>query len=220
MTWAEILAEIKRTLKEPPTGGHWTDAELLRRANIGQRMIVRLTGCLTGAETILSVSWQGEYDKPANILKIIRVSYNGKRIYGIPISDLDTTIPNWQENIGIPTNYYETFTKIGLYPKPNATGEPIVVEGVIKPNDLTTGTSVPFNAVNYLEDYHDLITSFVLYRCLLEDGNQLYTEHKNNYYQGIMSLKSELLSRPDELRTFSLLRRRHGRSVKPLPFME
>lgn len=45
MQLSEILAEIKRSLKEPDTGGHWTDSELTRRVNLIQADICRKLKC-------------------------------------------------------------------------------------------------------------------------------------------------------------------------------
>lgn len=223
MNLRDILAEIKRTLKEPPTGGHWSDAELTRRVNIGQKKIVRHSDCLQTTTTILSVAEQGVYNKPANFLKIIRITYNKNRLIGIPVADLDIWSGGvasrvWQDDIGTPTNYIEYPTNFLLYPKPAANGDTIQIEHILKPNPLTLPDDIPFNGVEYLEDYRDLLVSFVLWRCLLEDGNQLYGEHKNDFIQGVMSLRGEMKGRPDVLSSFDIIRTA-GNTRKPLPYM-
>ena len=227
MTWADILAEIQRGLKEPSINGHWTPAELLRRTNIGQRKIVRFTGCLQTIDTsVTSVAGTAPYNKPTNCLRLIRIIYANKRIYSIPIEDLDIKAGSgeigspWQDNSGTPTNYYETFTQFVLYPKPEATGDIIGREYLIKPTDLVNTIDVPFNAVDYLEDYHDLLVSYVLYQCLLEDQLEFYVEHKNIFEKGMVSLRNEMRNKPDELLTFSLVKRRKGLGHGAIPFLD
>lgn len=223
MTLRDILAEIKRSLKEPASGvGHWTDSELLRRVNIGQRKIVRYTDCLQAKTNINSISGEPNYNKPANFLKIIRVYYGKNRLFGVPVADLDIWSAEmrgqvWQDIVGNPTHYIEYPDKITLYPKPISSGDSISIEYVVKPNDLVYVDETPFNGVSYLEDYHDLIVSFVLWRCLLEDGNQLYAEHKNDFLQGVAHLRAEMKGRPDIISSFDLIRpSRINR--KPIPF--
>ena len=227
MIWADILSEIRRSLKEPTTGGHWTDAEFLRRANIVQRKIVRYTGCLKTINTsLVSIPGTASYTKPTNILRITGMYFGTNRIWGIPKEELNMQalqmgITDWTATDGTPTNYWEDFTSIGLYPKPNSTGTVIAIEGVIKPNDLINTADIPYNAQSYLEDYHDLLVSGVVYQCMLEDQNELFTEHKNNYVQGMESLRREMLNKPDTLGTFDLIRMRTtgADNKKPLPFM-
>ena len=225
MTWSDILAEILRSLKEPTGTGHWTPAELLRRANIAQRKIVRYTGCLEAISiTTTSIAGIEKYAKPTDYMRITRVLYNYIRIYGISVSDLDiqsaqgSLSSKWQDTTGTPANYYETLSDIYLYPKPTNTGDIIQIEYIKKPTDMAITTDQPFNSIAYLEDYHELIVSYVVWRCLLEDQNELYAEHKNEFLQGMANLKAAMANKPDQLISSDLVNKRRLSTKKyPIP---
>jgi len=229
MTWGDLFKEIKRTLKEPNTdvvdSGHCSDAEYLRRANICQRKIVGFTGCLKQTDiATVSVVGQAEYSKPTNCLRWIRLTYDDKRLYPISRDDLDISASTgiisspWVDSQGTPTNYYKTFSTYGLYYKPDTAGLIITEEYALKPTDLVNSDSVPFNGTTILEDYQELIISYVVWRCLLEDGKELFKEHKNDFIQGMLNLKRVVNVKFDEdLGTFTLLKQRQATTKFPLP---
>lgn len=229
MLWGDLFSEIKRTLKEPSTAvvdsGHWTDADYLRRANIGQRKIVGFTGCLRQIDnSTVSVASQAEYAKPTNCLRWIRITYDGERLFPISRDDLDILAAAgqinspWVDSEGTPTNYYKTFSTYGLYYKPDSASKVITEEYALKPTDLADANSVPFNGTTILEEYHDLIASYVIWQCFLEDGNELWKEHEKAYNAGIIDLRVKTGVKFDvDLGTFTLLRRKVGISTFPLP---
>jgi len=227
MTWGDLYAEIKRTLKEPSAAdaGHWTDAEYLRRANIFQRKIVGFTGCLRQTDvSTISVAAQAEYSKPTNCLRWIRITYDDKRLYPISRDDLDILASTghidspWVDSQGTPTNYYKTFSTYGLYYKPDTDGVVITEEYALKPTDLADSNSIPFNSTAILEEYHDLIASAVIWQCFLEDGNELWKEHEKAYKSGIIDLRTKTGVKFDaDLGTFTLLKQRVGNRKFPLP---
>ena len=227
MILSEIEAEIFRSLKEPSSGGHWTEAEILRRINIGQRKVVRITGCLEAVFTAPTVVGQAPYAKPTKSLRTRRVYYgdSGKRLYPTTSSDLDIMADTgkigspWSDEQDEPTHYFETPRNIYLYPKPDAI-ETFGIECLLRPDDLVNPTDTPFNAEPFMEDYHDALVSFVLWRCLLEDGNELFKEHKQDFIDSLMSIKTDLKRKEDSLGTFGLIRVRRGVGKNPLPFMD
>lgn len=229
MIWSEIDAEILRGLKEPSTGGHWTPAERLRRANIGQRLVVRRTSCMTEVNTdVVTVIGQTEYSKPTKTLSLIRAYYNtsGNRLWPIDISDLDIASHEgraskpWTDDQGTPTNFYEKELVIGLYPKPDAAGVTIGQEIIVRPTALADPGDTPFNGVANMEEYHDLIADYVLWKCLLEDGDDRFKEYKGQFGEGLRSIMVDLKKRPDSLDTFQLIRSAKGKLRGPLPIHE
>lgn len=227
MILSEILSEIKRGLKEPETLGHWSDVALLRRINIGQKKIVRLTSCMEATWTATTTAAQRSYSKPLLCLRVLRAYYEyaGKRLYPVTTADLDIYASTgkisspWTDTTGTPTNYYETMRNIWLYPIPDTSGVTFGIEGIIRPDDLVIGTltGVPFNNEPYMHDYHDMLVSFVLWRCLLEDGNEQYSVHRQDFIDGLNSIKSDMKHKPDTMGTFDLVRNSTGRDIKPLP---
>lgn len=225
MQWSEMKEEILRTLKEPTSDGTWTDAELLKRANIIQRRVCRESECIITTDTsTTSVADTAEYAKISTCLRIIKIKYGDTKLYGLDANTLDVeeTLDNigspWQDQTGTPTHYYETAINIGLYPKPDSTGDTITQKFVALASDMVGDTSIPFNDLSYLVDYHDLIIQGVLWKCMFEDSDDRWTEAKNEFIQGIAKLRADMKNKQQILQTFSLARRKNVENTEPLPF--
>jgi hypothetical protein len=196
MIWLEMLAEIKRSLKEPENrDGHWKSFELLRRANEIQREIARQTLCL---KKDLSIEINPEtlsFPKPSDYIKVYELIYNDKRIEGRSEKWIDNEIgtTNWRAQSGFPMFYYIDYDKIFL--KYFAFAE-----------DLVNENDKPFNAVGFLQNASQTIVDGVLYRCFLEDANPIYQEHKSNFQKGLIAIK-QLLCEPDTLDSVQIVRR-------------
>lgn len=224
---SDILSEIKRSLKEPETNGHWPDAALLRRINIGQKKVVRMTSCMEAVWTASTAIGQASYSKPLLCLRVLRAyyEYTGKRLYPTNTADLDIYASEgkiaspWTDTTGTPTNYYETMRNVFLYPIPDSVTT-FGIEGILRPDDLVIGTltGVPFNDEPYMADYHDLLVSYVLWRCMLEDGNEQYSVHKEDFKDGLISIMRDMKVKPDQLGNFDLVRPSRGTTKGPLPF--
>ncbi len=222
-TWSDIRSEIRRLLEEPSTSGKWTDAELLRRANMVIRRIVRDTECLKSVSTAnTSVSGTREYNKPSGCLKILLVKYGDNKIHGIPREDLDMAVAvgnigkPWTDDSDTPTHYYETFTTIVLYPNPDDTGTVITIEYLPTPSALAVDADIPFNSVTYLDDMDDLIVNGVAWKCLFEDKDKFYAECKSEFLGGITKLRRQLKDKPDTFYTGDLARQRGTKINSPL----
>lgn len=229
MQWSDttgnsgILQEINRSLKEPATGGHWTDAELLRRANIVMRNICAETECLKLIDiSNLSLAGVSEYLKPAGCSRIVRVAYGNQRLFGIELAELDMssyqTNQVWQNLTGPVARYYEKPLNLVLVPTPSDNGTVISIEYIAQPTEMVTATDIPFNANSNLYSFHDLIIAGVVYRCLLEDKNQFYSEWKSIYEKGMEKLKDFIVNMPDTMmNTILVCSQVTGRNVGPLP---
>ena len=224
MTLKDVLDEIKRGLKEPETNGHWSNSALIRRCNIGQRKVVRRTSCMEARWEASTVIDQRSYSKPLLCLSVLRAYYEyaGKRLYPVTTSDLDLyastgkiTSP-WTDTKGTPTHYYETFRNVWLYPVPDSVAT-FGIEGILRPDELAVDADIPFNNEPYMVDYHDLLVSFVLWRCFLEDDNKQYEVHEKDFNEGIGSILMDMKRKPDTLGSFDLIRPQRGVKRGPLP---
>ena len=220
-----ILEEILRSLKEKP-GGHWATSDLLRRANIVQREICKETECLRLVDTSnLSVTGTVVYNKPSGCTRVTRVAYGKKRLFGVLEAELDfisSRRQHWQDDTHYPARYIDnlpSMTQFTIVPPPQEDGTTITVEYVGQPTDMVNNTDIPFLALNNLYQYHDLIVAGVVYRCLLEDKNQFYSEWKSIFNNGKKDMKEALRNMPDTLMTTHLSGRRGGGFHGPLPGM-
>ena len=212
MIWSEILAEIKRCLKEPTTGGHWTDAEYLRRANAIQNDICMKTFCLQKTATLVYDSGTSSYTRPANCFRIKQVIFNDKRINGVLADELDLRAKfgeqDWRTLIGSTNCYYQDGAKIILFPlsATSATTDVVTMKYYSIPTAMTTTSSVPFDGVDYLVNVEQALIDGVIYRCMLEDQNEFNTTYKQEYNTAIMLLKNQMGSNSDALSSITILR--------------
>ena len=206
MQWSEILAEIKRTLKEPADGGHWSDSELLTRANLIQTEIVRQTKCIIKTQTVTVNN--GSFAVPADLIKICDVVCNDKRLYGTTVDQLDADFEmsscTWRELEGEPKRYYQDFNVINLFPQDSSiTSIKVRYFGLA---DAMAGSSdKPFNGVDWLQDASQTVIDGVVFRCLLEDDDNRYQTYLALYKEGIKNIKDKLAV-DDKLEFFNLER--------------
>ena len=214
MIWSEILAEIKRCLKEPTTGGHWTDAEYLRRANSIQNDICMKTFCLQKTATLVFDSGTSSYAQPTNCFRIKEILFNDKRLNGITADELDLRAKfgeqDWRLTEGEPDYYFQDSTKIILYPlsTASATTDIVTIKYYSTPTAMTTTSSVPFDSLDSLTGALQALIDGVVYRCMLEDQNELYQVYKQEYNTAVILLKNQMGSNPDALSSIVILRPR------------
>lgn len=211
MQWSEILAEIKRSLKEPETGGHWTDSELLRRANLIQADICRKTELLLKTNTVSFNAIAENYSIPADCLKVVAVVYENKRLMGTTAQQLDDMcIFNskvWREETGEPKAYYQEFNVINLVPKPQAASD-ITLHYIGVADNMVGSTDKPFNNTEQLQSASQAIIDGVIYRCMLEDGNVALSDRYNSLYlQDLKDIK-DLKFKIDAVTEFTIARLR------------
>ena len=211
MQLSEILAEIKRSLKEPDTDGHWTDNELIRRVNLVQADICRKTEFLHKKADISFNTVGKNYPIPADCLKVVSVVYENKRVVGTTAQQLDDKClfksKKWREETGEPEIYYQEFNVINLVPKPiNAQNITLYYIGVA--DNMVNDTDKPFNNIEQLQSVSQAIIDGVIYRCMLEDGNIAISDrYKNLYIQELKDIK-DLMFRIDEVTEFTIARPR------------
>jgi len=226
----EIMKEIFRGLKEPyGDSGHWSKEEILRRMNIGQLETVRLTDCIPTSYTAPTEVGVQEYSRPNTCMRLDRIWYKtkGQRLYPLDTTDLDLWAIEgriskpWTDNSGEPANYYVRGSFIGLYPKPDIV-ETFGVEGIRRPDILelaSISAQIPFNGKMLMYDFHNILVSYVLWKCLLEDKDEYYKEHKDEFFRIIATIKMQLIANaPDKMETFDLIRTAKNGALTPIPF--
>lgn len=102
---------------------------------------------------------------PTDILDVIRVAHNGKKLERTSEYDLDVRLnQDWSDDEGTPALYYVDLDpnnkKIVLYPIPqtaDAGTDNLVMEYVKLPPLLASDSSVPLDSHTLLAAYHDAI---------------------------------------------------------------
>lgn len=99
--------------------------------NDAQRQIAKIAECLTAdLAPINSVIGQEWYALNASLVKIVRVTYEGRKLRGTTIDEIDRLDPHRDipgQTNGYPTHYYIDGFQIGLWPRPA-----IAVAGALK----------------------------------------------------------------------------------------
>jgi len=130
-----------------------------------QEQFVLDTKCLIDSDTASVVAGTSEYDLPTDILDVLRVALNGKKLTRSSKYDLDVlTGRDWSGDEGTPTNYLVDLDpnnkKMVLYKKPQAgdAGTNNLAREFIKlPPALSSDSSVPLDSHTLLAAYHDAI---------------------------------------------------------------
>jgi hypothetical protein len=216
MKWSEILAEIKRTLKEPANKpGHWSDSELLRRANLAQSDFCLRTQCISKTQILEIDNSEQKYLKPQRCAKITTLLYKGERLKATTEDEADALAFNgviplrWRENSthsASPFYYVQEYRHIILCPHIINAGQPPSVKYYSYAGELIDANSMPFDAIDYLQEYAQSIIDYVLYKCFLEDKAEVYVEYKACYNDCILKYRRQI-EQPDKLESFTILRR-------------
>lgn len=127
VTWESLLSAIRTRLDEP-TAGFWSDDELRYWAEEGLRDVARRLKNLRGEKSYDTVSGQGRYEMPSDVIQIYRVEYQRSSNYVVPLeysphmgmdeiwglTRVNTGTPRWWYPLGHPGD-----GEIGVFPAPS-----------------------------------------------------------------------------------------------------
>ena len=199
MTLTQMLAEFRIRLPLC-TSTRVSDAILTRWLNEAQGIMCRKTGCLATKSYCATVSGQAEYDIPTDLLMITPdggVQYydtsatDYHKLQAVTMDWLDQHVGDWRNaGSGTPTSYYRRGSVIGVYPKPNTTGDKIYIYYWEDASNMTADGDEPFNDEERLRPYHDLLLIYALYK-----GQETSDELKSaQYYRELFELKVNQMS--------------------------
>ena len=109
---ATFLTRIATDLSEAdntfPTGA-WTVPEMLRYLNYAEREFLKLTGIIKSDSSIVAANGASIiFDRPANTMELLRISFNGKPLKKQRSIDLERENRNWRSNtVGKPQYWHE-----------------------------------------------------------------------------------------------------------------
>lgn len=179
----------------------FSDAQLLRWINEGQKDVVQQTFVLRDSHEFDLVAGTTYYNMRSNYLKPVRVTRDYQKLDERSIANLDKN-SKWEEVAGLPTDYFIHFasrTKMGFYPFPDdssSTGT-IRVDYIATATDLASDSDQPFDGIQELQPYGFSLSLYCGYRASLIDGMfNMATGYSQEYERALSRIAEESLSRP------------------------
>ena len=194
MTLAQLLEEFR--IRIPLcTSTRVSDTILTRWLNEAQGIVCRKTGCLKTKSNCSTVANQSEYDTPTDILMIDPdggVQYYDTsateyhKLQAVTMDWLDQHVDDWRNaDAGTPTSYYRRGVVLGVYPKPNTSGDKIYIHYWEDADDMSADGDIPFNDEPMLSPYHDILLLYALSK-----GQETSDEIKNaQYYKELFDIR-------------------------------
>jgi hypothetical protein len=211
LTLSELRARERYKLNDSTSVTNsptWSDAELNTRNNDVQRNIAQYTRCIYAQYLTTPTAEVREYAKPTNCITIDRVSMINvsstsasnqfKKLTAITLGGLDRDFPTWESyTSGLPTKYYERGNYIGFERPVSATycsTGSIKVDYYKYPADMTSDSDEPFDSLDYLELYHDIIVLGVVIKCKQDEGKGAEAQTLQGEYVSQINLMIESLN--------------------------
>lgn len=190
-----------RLMLNEPTATRWTDVELQRYINDGQRDIARRIPWYRVKSTATATASTQEHNAPSDAQWVYEVSWTEtgtSRV--IPLEQYDFTNVAFSMGtqlttaVGVPRYFYtwgypgtSTF-KINLIPTPSVAGT-LTYHYYGSPADHALTTTAQTGSVIVPLGYEDAITLFVVYSALMADADPRWQEYKQLYEQAIAALE-------------------------------
>lgn len=192
-TLSQLIADVRSHLDEA-TAAQWSDAEITRWLNEGQRDVARRTEVLQATATIPVTAGQQNYVAPADMLRIHRVEHTNTgdpTIWALEYRDwhamdqvwwsqqaVTQARPVWYTLWGFPPN-----VNIVLYPKPHTNGS-LKVFYYKLPADLVN----PTDTTQLPNGWDDLLVLWCEHVALRKDADPRWTEAKQLYEERLAAL--------------------------------
>lgn len=180
----------------------FSDAQLLRFFNEGQKEAVRTGKPIRKSYTFDLVSGSTYYSMPTDFLYPVRVTRDYFYLEERSVANLDKT-QEWQTTGGLPLNYFVNFssrTKMGFYPFPDATTSTgtIRMEYVATAVDMAADTDQPFNGVQELQVHANALTYYCAYRAsLIDQQTALAQAYASEWASALSVMGDNALARPN-----------------------
>ncbi len=184
------------------TRNRYTDAQLLRFLNEGQKDLVQYAKPIRKGYQFELAAGTTYYPTPSDFLSVERLTRAYQVLTEQSIKALDKT-QQWQTVGGLPISYYVNHSSrslIGFYPFPNNSSSigTIRMEYNATAADLSADADQPFNGVPELQPYAYLVSFYCAYRASLIDAEIAQAQaYYAEYRRGSDMLASDAFSRPN-----------------------
>lgn len=188
LTLSGIETQIRRNVRDTSSDTslqRYSDAYIDALINEGQRDVINNTWAISKSSSISLVSGTTYYLLPTTLIQISRVTADSANLPEIDLTQLDFESNNtdWA-NSGTPKYFFldrSTVTAIGVYPYPSASGT-LKVTYFSHATDLSSDTDEPFNALDNLAGYHDLLVYYVSARIEVIEGRADLAKYYEDIY--------------------------------------
>lgn len=201
ITLTTILSDCRTLVKDSGTRNRFSDAQLTRFSNEGQKDVNSQIWPIQKATQFELVSGTTYYTAPTDFLHTLRVTREYQVIREQSLKSLDSKA-EWQNVGGLPQNYFISFasrTLIGFYPFPDSSSSTgtIRMDYIAQVTDLSSGSDTPFNAITELQPYGYLISFYCAYRASLIDGEiDMAQSYIAEYQRGLKRMSEDATARP------------------------
>lgn len=153
MTPTEVYELVRAQLTEIDPD-FWTEQEIYNLLWNAEIVLTTEVGCCETTSLDDTIAATREYDRPANAIKISRVTYDRKKLKKITFTDVDS-LEGDTEDDGEPDYYYEYGKFIGLVPTPTEIKTIKFYYSMIptKLTNVSTEFTIPEEFSHYLADY-------------------------------------------------------------------
>lgn len=135
MNVVECITRVRRMLgdSDSTVSPYWTDIEISRLISDSYREFCRETKAVEAIHTIGTTAGTAEYALPATAFQVIRVMYDGRKVYSTTKWELDRTEEDWENQTGYVSSYMigqQNTRTLRLYKAPEqSTGVKALGEG-------------------------------------------------------------------------------------------
>lgn len=172
MNLSALRTHTRRKLAEQDAStSFWSDADLNDFINRSHEQVVSEAELMQCDSETTSVASHSQYSSPIDVLRILRVYYEGreKPLEPKTLAEMDLDDPGWPLSVcasgETPTNWVPRGNLIHLYPAPYESGKKITIWAIQAPADLSADGDTPKIA----KSYHEAIAIGAAIRALKAD---------------------------------------------------
>lgn len=208
LTLSEIRTQIRLHTKDVGTSSTrqtYSDSQLNTLINEAQRDVINASWAIQKQTTVELVSGTTYYDLPTDVMEITRVTWLDRNLKETTFQEEDAAASNsaWERTGGAPDSYFQDPSqpdKIGFQPYPNSatsTGT-VKIFYIAYASDLSSDSDVPFNALDRMVPYHDLLIFYPCFKIFLIQGNQVKFQTYAQWYESrLLSFRDKYGTKPN-----------------------
>lgn len=189
MTPAQALTRTRTQLGET-TAAFWSDAEIYGYLWEAECILTGKLGLNQATSSHTTVTGTSTYTFPDSLLRVERLTYNGKKLKKASFTDrdyLDGTDYGSTADTGNPEMYTEWAQQVYLYPVPDA-AQTLGWFFYKAPAEITTASTV-FTIKD--EAIQQMIPDYAVWKCSLKDQEISRAErHKQSWEQNVLRAES------------------------------
>lgn len=162
------LSAVRENLNEA-VSAFWSDTEIYGNLSQAETILASKTGGIEAITSRTSVTGTSFYTSPDNLLRINRLTYDGKklkRVNGVDVDYLDGSTYGKTVSTGNPEVYKAWAGGVTLYPTPDAAKT--IIFDIIKSPTLINTASTQFSIINAA--IHQHVIPYATYKAYLKAG--------------------------------------------------